>query len=499
MRKYAKTIIIPAAICSVLSCTGLRQAAKVQEPVEVSCDVDYRCTSPDRLCIKVSAQVPAQFRNPNTGILVIPVLCGQDSTQRVELEPVAVEGMLHRTFNARKGNYEPELCDSIENRSPYMKDHPAEASAASELPLEEWMKDSRVYVDVYADSYTRRIHLSSTSFPIKVEDLNSYADLEFKERYYYTEPDAAPEPDPEATMNGGFRFSLDSYSIEDGNIAASLKEYAEEALSSYRTEDYKVCVTVSNSPEGSTGHNSLLARNRLQAVKSLLTQAGVDTSKCIYTVIEENWDGVRKAISESTSENRDKILEIIGQEQDPDIREHRIRDEFYREWRQLRKETYPTLRFSEIGIVREIRPDTFSPEGEEAVVDACSLNDEMLGKIRSGEYDAALSIADNIPNRYCGQEIMSNKAMLYLKAGRTDEAKALLKRCPDIVEARHNLAVLYITEREYQLAEPLLEDSYSINKAVVKIALGKKEEARDILLMLEDSQEKDSLLEMTEE
>lgn len=498
MKRYFKDIIILAAGCTLFSCTGLKHAAKVQEPVGITCDVDYRCTTPDKFGIKVSVQVPEQFRNYNTGILVLPVLCGKDSTQRVELEPIAVEGILHKTFNARKGIYEPALCDSIENRTLYAKGQDTEASSVSEVLIEEWMKDSRVYVDVYADAYTRRIHLSGTSFPIQLEDLNSYADLGFIEKYYYTEPYAAPQPEPMSSMNSGFRFSLDSYSIDDDRIASALEDYADNALASCLTEDYTVCVTVSNSPEGSTGHNHVLAQNRMLAARTLLSKAGIDTAKCLYTIIEENWDGVRKAISESTSGNKDSILEIIEQEQDPDIREHRIRDEFYREWKKLRKEIYPGLRFCDIKIVRDIRPESFSPETDSERVDAVRLNDNMLGKVRAGEYDAALEIADSIPNRNCGQKIMSNKALLYIKAGRMEEAKALLKRCPDIDEARYNLAVIYMTEREYSLAEPLLEENDCINKAVVKIALGKKEEAREVLLMLENSPERNRLMEMIE-
>lgn len=499
MRKYAHIMILSAAVCSAFSCTGLRHAAKVQEPVGISCDTDYRFTDPERLSIEITAMVPEEFRNPNTGIIVVPVLCGADSTQRLELKPFTIEGSIHSMFNSRKDNYEPELQDSIASRSRYIKDTVSTTSSTNDLQIEEWMRDSRVRVDVYADSYTRRVHLSEASFPIRIEDLNRYADLDLLERYYYTDPSSGPQTELRSSMNDGFRFSLDSYSIEDGEIASALKAYAGEVLSSYRTEDYKVSVTVSNSPEGSIAHNRMLGQNRLQSAKCLLLNAGVDTAKCTFSIIEENWEGVRKAVSEGTSGNKGKILEIIDQEQDPDIREVRIRDGFYKEWRQLRKETYPGLRYCDIQITGNNRPDSFSPEGEDRYIDIYGLNNDMLGRIRSGEYDCALTIADSIPNTATDQKVISNKATLYLRAGRASEAMALLRRCPDIAEARYNLAVLYISARKYSLAEPLLKDRDCINKALVKVALGKTEEARDVLLLLSDSPARNRLIEITEE
>ena len=52
--------------------------------------------------------------------------------------------------------------------------------------------------------------------------------------------------------------------------------------------------------------------------------------------------------------------------------------------------------------------------------------------------------------------------------------------------------------RDYAAAEPLLEDCDCINRAVVKAALGKENEAKDILILLPDSDAKAGLVEMLE-
>ena len=225
--------------------------------------------------------------------------------------------------------------------------------------------------------------------------------------------------------------------------------------------------------------------------------------RCTFSVIEENWAGVRQAVAEGFSEHKDEILAVMDSVADPDMRENIIRDRFYREWQDLRRDVYPGLRYCSLEITGSIRPDSFSVSGNQILVqeseaDAAALNESMLEEVMAGDYKGAESVADRLPNTGIAEKILYNKALVYLKNGRKDEAGALLRRCTGISEARYNLAVLYIMSRDYAAAEPLLEDCDCINRAVVKTALGKKTEARDILILLPDSDAKAGLTEMLE-
>ena len=296
---------------------------------------------------------------------------------------------------------------------------------------------------------------------------------------------------------------MDSYSIDDEDIRAEMAEYVRNMLSRSDVRDYSVSVEVSNSPDGSVEYNRNLGNNRIQAVKNLLSEAGVDMDRCTFSVIEENWDGVRQAVAEGFSEHKDEILAVVDSVADPDLRENVIRDRFYREWQDLRRDVYPGLRYCSLEITGSIRPDSFSVSGnqvfvQESEADAAVLNESMLEEVMSGDYKGAESVADRLPNTGIAEKILYNKALVYLKNGRKDEAGALLRRCTGISEARYNLAVLYIMSRDYAAAEPLLEDCDCINRAVVKTALGKKTEAKDILILLPDSDAKKGLVEMLE-
>lgn len=365
------------------------------------------------------------------------------------------------------------------------------------------MRESSVHVDIYADAYGRRVLLSSEVFPVSAADPNTFADLEFIEKYFHVWPTEMPETADFSPFADGFLFRVDSYSIDDEDIGAKMAEYVHSVLFKSDVKDYSVSVEVSNSPDGNVEYNRNLGNNRIQTVKKLLSEAGVDMDRCTFSVIEENWAGVRQAVAEGFSEHKDEILAVMDSVADPDMRENIIRDRFYREWQDLRRDVYPGLRYCSLEITGSIRPDSFSVSGNQILVqeseaDAAALNESMLEEVMAGDYKGAESVADRLPNTGIAEKILYNKALVYLKNGRKDEAGALLRRCTGISEARYNLAVLYIMSRDYAAAEPLLEDCDCINRAVVKTALGKKTEARDILILLPDSDAKAGLTEMLE-
>ena len=472
-----RTIMTLTAAFMAISCSGLRKAAGSEEKVSVDCVAEIDYSGAGTADIDITAEVPERFRNPNTGIMLVPTLVSKDGTKRIPLLSCIAEGSLHNTFNGRNGIYEPDLSDSISVRKRYSRHGATGLESRNAVSFEEWMRESSVHVDIYADAYCRRVLLSSEVFPVSAADFSPFAD--------------------------GFLFMVDSDSIDDESIRSEMTEYVRSVLSRSDVKDYSVSVEVSNSPDGSVEYNRNLGNNRIESVKTLLSEAGVDMGRCGFSVIEENWDGVRQAVAEGFSEHKDEILAVVDSVADPDLRENIIRDRFYREWRDLRREVYPGLRYCSIEITGSIRPDSFSVSWnqihvQESEADAAALNESMIEEVMSGDYKGAESVADRIPNSGIAEKILYNKALVYLKNGRNDEVGALLRRCSGISEARYNLAVLYIMSRDYAAAEPLLEDCDCINRVVVKTALGKENEAKDILILLPDSDAKAGLVEMLE-
>ena len=429
-----RTIMTLTAAFMAISCSGLRKAAGSEEKVSVDCVAEIDYSGAGTADIDITAEVPERFRNPNTGIMLVPTLVSKDGTKRIPLLSCIVEGSLHNTFNGRNDIYEPDLSDSISVRKRYSRHGATGLESRNAVSFEEWMRESSVHVDIYADAYGRRVLLSSEVFPVSAADPNTFADLEFIEKYFHVWPTEMPETADFSPFADGFLFMVDSDSIDDGSIRSEMTEYVRSVLSKSDVKDYSVSVEVSNSPDGSVEYNRNLGNNRIQAVKNLLSEAGVDMDRCGFSVIEENWDGVRQAVAEGFSEHKDEILAVVDSVADPDLRENIIRDRFYREWQDLRRDVYPGLRYCSLEITCSVRPDSFSVSGnqvhvQESEADAAVLNESMIEEVMSGDYKGAESVADRIPNTGIAEKILYNKALVYLKNGRKDEAGALLRRC----------------------------------------------------------------------
>lgn len=495
MRKTRTLILIIAAL-ALASCTGLRQAQKTSKtnPVEVNYGVTDNYSLPQTFWSDFTVSVPKEYRNPNTGILVVPRLQNRNGSKFMNMPACVAEERLHKKFNDRQTIFDPSLLDSATVRKFYLKEGDTKIQFTDTVLLEPWMRNSRLLVDVYADAYGRRVLLSSNEIPVSIVDVNSFANPEPMEKYYHTY----------ITSGGGslrnahgFRFSLDSYSFSDEDFGRRVRASIDSVLSGENVMDYGINVTVSASPEGSFEHNSALANNRLQATCDQLANVGIDMSKCNYVVIDENWDGVRKAVENGSSANKGKILEIIDSDVAPDAKESRIRSSFGKDWQNLKNQIFPSLRYCDIKVV-ETLAEYYAPVSGISRDKLFSLNEEMISAITKGDYEAAESIANEIPNNGIPAKILCNKATVCMKAGSYDAAKALYKKCQDMEIARHNLGVLYLLDRKYAQAEPLLNEYDDINKAIVKVALGKYDEAREVLSLIPDSDSKQKLLKMTE-
>lgn len=110
------------------------------------------------------------------------------------------------------------------------------------------------------------------------------------------------------------------------------------------------------SPESPYSNNTRLAKGRTLALKDYVTQLYSFDEDFIRTSYEpEDWDGLRRLVSESNIDHKDSILSIIGSGMEPDAREARIRREYPKEYKFMLDLWYPALRHSDYRIVYRIR------------------------------------------------------------------------------------------------------------------------------------------------
>lgn len=108
-----------------------------------------------------------------------------------------------------------------------------------------------------------------------------------------------------------------------------------------------VVLTASASPEGSFFRNRELARVRAHALKGYLRERvgpEVDTLVRVRWLAED-WPELAARLRDDESlQHRAELLELIGNEKDPDLRERMIRERYPAEYRNIKESIYPWLR-----------------------------------------------------------------------------------------------------------------------------------------------------------
>ena len=113
-----------------------------------------------------------------------------------------------------------------------------------------------------------------------------------------------------------------------------------------------ISVTAFASPEGGAAMNLDLSRRRAQALGNYLKErfpdAGLDTLVAVRSA-GEDWIRLGEMVhGDSLIRNRERILELIDTEPNPDRRERLIRERYGEDYARIRKEIYPKLRAVEL-------------------------------------------------------------------------------------------------------------------------------------------------------
>jgi len=105
------------------------------------------------------------------------------------------------------------------------------------------------------------------------------------------------------------------------------------------------------SPESPYEHNTMLARNRVDAIRQYVQRLYGIPSDIITTDYEpEDWAGLRQFVEASQLEHRDEILQLIDAQTDPDRKEAQIKRQYPSEYEFMLGTWYPALRHTDYKI-----------------------------------------------------------------------------------------------------------------------------------------------------
>lgn len=493
------------------SCVNLEKLREYPEP-RLYMDRDILLPENGINNVDITADIPEQFRNTNTSLRFAPFVSGAGG-QLLELPPFVVEGRNGEVFNERTRALDAKYFDGVDVRTRESREC-TQADYSTAFDHLGWMDNSTVYADLYAEAYTKSVYLGRYRLGC-IPELSHFIDRSMYEKFYY----GASMPDGRIICGGdqepiteGVVFRQNSSVVKSSEKAdRSFREHVARIASDPEVSGYRVSIFVSNSPEGTVEYNRELGEKRVEAMLRYALSVGVSEAECEIMTEIENWSGLEAWLRSSSIEHKSDIARIIGTTSDLDARENLIRKEYPEAYAVLVREAYPSLRRGDISITatykgepgKEYMHTYATTEGavnsfvmvDGVREDISVVHTSMLDAVKRGDYKQAAGYADRIPNTGTPDVMLLNKSTVYAHVGRTEEAKALLKRLTGrFPEARYNLGTLQLVDGEYAEAESNLDGIICLNGAISDIYVSNNREAIDNLLLMPKSPKRDYLL-----
>ena len=232
-----------------------------------------------------------------------------------------------------------------------------------------------------------------------------------------------------------------------------------------RKELENVEISAYASPEGGLDLNTRLAKDREKNtqtyVKQQMKQAGlngmVDTR---YTA--EDWEGFQELVKASNIQDKEVILRVLSMYQDPEEREHQIRN-LSAAFTELTKEILPELRRARISVNYDLIGRSDDEIQDQYKKDARQLSVEellysaTLTESKSEQEAIYNRTAEIYPNDY---RALNDLATMAFDEGDYNKARTLLQRSvgvkADAAEPNINLGILSMLDGDLTMAQNYL-------------------------------------------
>jgi len=255
-----------------------------------------------------------------------------------------------------------------------------------------------------------------------------------------------------------------------------LKEFVEGVTENDRVDFVGVELISYASPEGSMEMNSKVSNDRSKTIDNFVKsefrkiEEFKEDDFFKYLVTEEDWEGFKKAVSESNLADKDMILRVVNMNTDPEKREEEIRN-MTETFEELEKEIHPLLRRSEIKVNVMLIGHTDEEIDALFKADPDSLTVEellYLGNIKE-DLDGKLAVytktTELFPKEWRG---FNNLACVQYKKGDVAGSKTSIEKAKSL-EANatvfNNLGNVYLSEGNYEEAETSFQSATGVPEA----------------------------------
>ena len=190
------------------------------------------------------------------------------------------------------------------------------------------------------------------------------------------------------------------------------------------------------SPEGGYAANKLLAAGRAASLHSYLAPVLGTNAEAVERIKEqpqaENWEKLTALIKEKELPNKDGVLEVIQNTEDPDQREFKIREEYPEDYEVIRNELYPMLRAVDFVFYLSRRG---------------MVEDVVYTNVIDTAYANALKLMDRRKYKEAMPKLLEyqdwNTAICYMSLGYNDTAIKIFEKQKQSADRDYMLAILY--------------------------------------------------------
>ncbi|MBN1116841.1 MAG: tetratricopeptide repeat protein [Bacteroidales bacterium] len=473
MKNLKLNLLLIAVSALVLSnCGGLQKMVDNAESVSYKVQPTPLETHGGEVEITVDASFPEKFFNKKAIVTATPVLKYEGG--QTEFESITLQG------------------ESVEANNKVIPYAGGSYSLSAKIPYEDAMLKSMLVMQMTAQIGDKAA-VEIPGVPIATGVIATPTLVMVK-------PEAIAMSDnfkriiPE-TYSSDIHYVINKYDVRSSELKSDdivdFNNKVKAASENERVEIKAAKISAYASPDGEIDLNTKLSDNRGKSAESYLSKTlkklnvqGSDAEQFLQVVsTAEDWDGFKKLMEESTIKDKELILRVLSMYSDADVREKEIKNiaEAYLE---IKDDVLPKLRRSQLLI--DVDKVGYSDEELSALAsenpDTLNVEELLYAATLTDDNETKLAIYQKTFEKYpeCVRAI-NNVGYVYVKLGKTAEAKAAFEKAKAIKEndiVKNNLGVVALLEGDAAAAEALFTsamsagESVNYNLGIIKIQQG---------------------------
>lgn len=304
--------------------------------------------------VKMDLDLKSARPRANETVVVVPQLRNGNNVK--DLQPLGLYSHNQWYNYARTG----KNASGVDTERKYHGRIPAQAEYETRVPFENWMQGASLYLQKYVqgccgEDKTRLI--SQRLATLTKEDDITPVEIIVKE----TRDTLVVEVPVVKTLSGRafIDFQVNASEV-DPNYHSNMRELGflrasiDSVIHVPGARIRKIVIKGYASPEGPYKANQALALARTHAVKDYVAKAyGLSDELFELDCEPENWEGLREYVANSSLPGKDKMLEIMDSNREPDVKEWLLKTQHAAVWEILRAECLPFLRRTDYTIEYE--------------------------------------------------------------------------------------------------------------------------------------------------